>query len=405
MRSFIGKLRPPAALLGGLAFATVAGESYLRLVEATPALWKVLPAAEATFYGPDLHTSYAIRPGAAGVWLRENRTYVRMSTQGLRDHETSYQKPPDTFRIALAGDSIAEALQVDLDETFAILLERRRTADGRRVEVVNLGMSGAMPTVQVARMEHLGTRFDPDLLVYLINVSDFASPLLGDDREVPGYVAGGDGAYRLGHRFRDSDLYHFRAGPKGRVYYWLLDHTRVARVLNARRNVGWSNAATTAPATGPGSTCDPSKTQALAETLRGSLEDRRPKAILSAFLRDVARTSSTAGAPAALALRGLVPRCPAEADARQVLAAEMARELDAHGIGLVDLDRHLELALRENGSKHDSRELYGFGASRGEGHLNTFGHRVFATALDRGLAPWLGGIPAGSRADGSSPRW
>ena len=55
-------------------------------------------------------------------------------------------KPPNTFRIAVIGDSFAEALQVDLDHTFWSVMERKLAegwrGNGQRVEVLNFGVSG-----------------------------------------------------------------------------------------------------------------------------------------------------------------------------------------------------------------------------------------------------------------------
>ena len=112
MRSLMAKGRGFALLVAGLLAATVVFELYLRVIEVVPALWRVLPAAEVALYGPDPDSGYTLRPNVKGVWLRENRTYIRTSAQGLRDRDTSFEKPPGTFRIALAGDSITNRKSV-----------------------------------------------------------------------------------------------------------------------------------------------------------------------------------------------------------------------------------------------------------------------------------------------------
>lgn len=382
------RIRRGTLFLGGLLAATLFFELYLRMVEATP-FWHVLPAAEASFYGPDPNTGYAIRPGVEGLWLTENHARVSMSTQGLRDHDTSYAKAAGIFRIALAGDSITEALQVELDKTFAVLLEERLGMPGSPVEVVNLGISGAVPTVQLARMESLGRRFHPDLMVYIINFFDFASPVVGEDQNFPGYVADRYGVYRLSYRFREQSQYRFRISPGGQAYYWLLDHFRVARVLNSRRNQGFGFIPVAVSAPSSSSPCKPDRISSLLAALKGNPEGAKLRGIFSAYLRDVATTARNEGIPVVLALRGLSPGCSAETAQSDELKRLLGDMLEEKGIGMLDMDAEIQTALERDIQGKTKRDLYGFGARLGDGHLNDFGHRIFASALESGLGPWL----------------
>src|ERR1044072_6438684 len=101
-------------------------------------------------YMPDADVGYSLRPGAAGWWPREGRTYVPINGQGFRDRERSIAKPAGTFRIAILGDSFAEAFQVPLEKTFWAVMERQLSAcipEGKqRVEVLNFGVSGFSTT-------------------------------------------------------------------------------------------------------------------------------------------------------------------------------------------------------------------------------------------------------------------
>jgi hypothetical protein len=45
-------------------------------------------------YIVDQDVGYSLRPNAAGWWRREGTTYVRISSQGLRDRERTLAKPP-----------------------------------------------------------------------------------------------------------------------------------------------------------------------------------------------------------------------------------------------------------------------------------------------------------------------
>src|SRR5262245_3589970 len=68
------------------------------------------------FYVRDPEVGAALRPNAEGWWTREGRAYIRINSQGLRDREHTKRKPANTLRIAVLGDSFAEALQVDMDK-------------------------------------------------------------------------------------------------------------------------------------------------------------------------------------------------------------------------------------------------------------------------------------------------
>src|SRR6185436_5246070 len=98
------------------------------------------------FYSLDYSRGYALRPETEGWFRREGVAYVRINSDGLRDREHSIAKPQDVVRIALLGDSYAEALSVAEQETFWSVMERKLQEcgafAGKRVEVLNFGVSG-----------------------------------------------------------------------------------------------------------------------------------------------------------------------------------------------------------------------------------------------------------------------
>ena len=70
------------------------------------------------FYKRDEVCGVSLRPGAEGWYRKEGEAYVRIKSDGLRDQEHALTKPPDTFRIALIGDSYCEAFSVPLEDAF-----------------------------------------------------------------------------------------------------------------------------------------------------------------------------------------------------------------------------------------------------------------------------------------------
>jgi len=156
MRKFI---RIGFLVLGGLVAGSVVAELLFRVVEATP-LWRVLPVSEVSLYGPDPVTGYRHRAGARGIWRQENRSYIAISNLGLRDRDRAFERGSAT-RAIVVGDSVIEAAQVDLQDTAVAVAERELAKRRPGAEVINLGLAGATPAVDMARLQSLGFRSSP----------------------------------------------------------------------------------------------------------------------------------------------------------------------------------------------------------------------------------------------------
>jgi len=110
--------------------------SYINLVLAPDSLlgWKFLPDSEHT------HTQQH-------WYAREFSSQVKINSQGFRDFERKIQKEQNTVRIALLGDSMVAAREVDFDETAGQLLEKKLNeafseTTGKTFEVLNFGVAG-----------------------------------------------------------------------------------------------------------------------------------------------------------------------------------------------------------------------------------------------------------------------
>ena len=77
------------------------------------------------WYRPDARLGWTLRPGAQGWFIKEGRTFVRINDAGFRDRDHSLHKPDDVYRIAVLGDEHAEAMQVELPDTWWSLLGHR----------------------------------------------------------------------------------------------------------------------------------------------------------------------------------------------------------------------------------------------------------------------------------------
>src|SRR4051812_6141945 len=97
----------PARSRGG-RLALLAASTLATLLVAEAAL-RVAGVGYPNFYGPDPLRGWSLLPGAAGRWTKEGDARVRISSAGLRDREHAIPKPPGAYRIAVLGDSCAEA--------------------------------------------------------------------------------------------------------------------------------------------------------------------------------------------------------------------------------------------------------------------------------------------------------
>lgn len=125
---------------------------------------------------PDRATGWSLRPGAEGLVRNENKRgiYVRINSDGLRDREHSIQKPAATLRIAVLGDSLCEATEVQLEKTFWAILEDKlsRCASGRKVEVINFGVAGYSTAQELLMLRTKVWKYQPDIVLLAFTGSD-----------------------------------------------------------------------------------------------------------------------------------------------------------------------------------------------------------------------------------------
>lgn len=124
---------------------------------------------EPQLYSPDRERGWVLRPGARGVVSGETRQYVRVNSHGFRDLERSYEKPANTVRIAVLGNSWTEALQVPLEKTYCSLLERLLTRSacfaGKEVEVLNFGVAGYSGGQEFLTLQKEVWKYNPDIVL------------------------------------------------------------------------------------------------------------------------------------------------------------------------------------------------------------------------------------------------
>lgn len=120
-------------------------------------------------YQNDPRIGWTLRPDVTTRWDEEGSALVATNSAGMRDVEHTVEKPANVYRIAVLGDSFAEALQVERDQTFWARLEEELAScpsrRGRKIEVLNFGVSsyGTANELLILRDRVFG--YSPDLVV------------------------------------------------------------------------------------------------------------------------------------------------------------------------------------------------------------------------------------------------
>lgn len=223
----------------------------LSLLVAEVAL-RIAGVSHPNFYGPDPERGWALRPGTEGWWRKEGNARVRINRDGLRDDaDHPVPKPAGELRIAVLGDSCAEALQVPADQTFWALLEtelaRCPAAAGRNVEALNFGVSGYGTAQELLTLRHHAWKYDPDLVLLAFysgnDVRNNWRPLELDPAR-PYLVPQKDGALAVDASFRDTEGYRLRQTAAARLVYGAFDHSRLLQLGKQAKSAmdGWVGA-------------------------------------------------------------------------------------------------------------------------------------------------------------------
>jgi hypothetical protein len=190
------------------------------------------------FYEPDESRGYSLRPGLEGWYRKEGEAFVKINSDGLRDREHSKEKPAGTLRVAVVGDSYAEAFQVSQDKAFWSVMERRLhdcpSLAGRRVEVINFGVSGYGTAQELITLREKVWDYSPDLVLLAVttnnDVLDNSRALKLTD-EIP-YFTLRDGQLVPDNSFRDARSFRLRDSALNRLGRWMRDRLRFVQAIH-----------------------------------------------------------------------------------------------------------------------------------------------------------------------------
>jgi lysophospholipase L1-like esterase len=142
-----------------LAVGLILGEVALRVAGAR---------FSTSFYVIDPDLGWALRPGVAGTYTGETVNPIQINSAGMRDdREYAVGPHPGKYRVAILGDSFAEAMQVPLEQTFARRLESRLKACQANPEVMNFGVQGYGTAQELLVWRNKARAYEPDAVVLL----------------------------------------------------------------------------------------------------------------------------------------------------------------------------------------------------------------------------------------------
>jgi hypothetical protein len=106
-------------------------------------------------------------------YAREFSAKVKINSHGFRDLERKIEKKNNTIRVALLGDSMVAARQLNFEKTAGQLLEKRLNKEfgpktGKKYEVLNFGVPGYGVDQMFLNWDRYASKFNPDYVFLYI---------------------------------------------------------------------------------------------------------------------------------------------------------------------------------------------------------------------------------------------
>ena len=130
----------------------------------------------------DRTLGWKLVPGARRVFKLEEAPYlIEINSDGFRDRERSFDKPPSISRIVVIGDSfVFGSGGVEQQDRFTDLLEK----SSANLEVLNLGVPGYSTDQEYLVLKTKGLRYKPDLVLFCLFENDFEESFVEFNRSI-----------------------------------------------------------------------------------------------------------------------------------------------------------------------------------------------------------------------------
>jgi hypothetical protein len=311
---------------------------------------------------------YAGRPNIDGIQTQEGYSHLVLNDLGFHDVTRRFEKEPNSFRVAVLGNSLTMAIQVETSETYVSILGKELrecpALSDKRVEALNFGVGGYTTTQNYLLIRDFVWRYSPDLIV-LQGSAGMPDP----EEDVAARVTiEDDGRQNIDLSFMDTRTYKIRSAKAFAWFLKISDHSPLLQYINEfRRKLAARSRK--------------SMMEASAESSSGS--SQRGTRLLKA-ISDISKSHST---PIAVFLipdgEGMDPR------------NESKPALSKDEIWWEEQGRDLSIPIINPATDawnfaHKNRIfLSGFGSQSGRGHLTRYGNAFFGQELANAICSML----------------
>ena len=187
---------------------------------------------------------FSLAPNASGTWRKEGEGKVIINSDGLRDIEHQLKKPMNLLRIAIVGDSFAEARSVNLEDTFWFKLKAKlkncNNLNGLNdVEVINFGVSEYGTTQQYLTLKNNVWKYDPDLVILAFySENDVTDNLkeLSNKKYRPYFKFKNNKLDEVDKSFLNSEPYKILSSIPGKIFLKISQYSRLSQLLRGLRS-------------------------------------------------------------------------------------------------------------------------------------------------------------------------
>lgn len=158
--------------VGALAIGLLIGEIGLRIakIEYPPPPREGENTDKQLYNFKEPNRGWGGNPNRVSYWNGEGEPgEIKMNNAGFRDKDWNVEKPANTYRVAVLGDSFTEAIQVKTETRYTSVMERElakcSALKGKKIEVLNFGVQGYGTAQELMTLRHNASAYSPDLVV------------------------------------------------------------------------------------------------------------------------------------------------------------------------------------------------------------------------------------------------
>lgn len=232
---------------GSWSFCTLQALAVLALVILSlEYLFGLAGIGEEEYLKPDPVLGFSPMPNKHVTKTDEAFGQALYNRYGLPEPERSLNKPANTYRIVVLGDSFVEALQVDRKENFCFLLEEAlsKKYPGMHFEVMNFGVAGYSLGQMYLRLKNLAFKFHPDMVLLAVRADTTfvlrPTPAIDLTSARPSFFIDGNNQLITDYTVHNSWL-RTTAGRRMQMTGWLREHSRIWGVVSVavQQMLGW----------------------------------------------------------------------------------------------------------------------------------------------------------------------